>query len=292
MMKFAGVDSGTLIDQSAPMPEHHALAGEQAELLYSEIDRLPRPFRLPVVLCYFEGLTPDEAADRLRCPAGTVRSRLARACDKLRRGLTRRGAVLSAAALAAALDSKAAWASISAPLCNMTARAAADFVAGKSTAGAISISAMAMAQEVLSSMLFHKMKLVTLTLLFFGAIASGAGFVGQALGRQAGKPDLRQIVAASDDVSAKPAPGRMFVIGRVLDPQAQTGGECRYHGLRGAEAAGAPNKRGLETRADRHGAERLEWPVPGRCPAYLVSAPSPRRRHRPGAGLWCRLGRS
>ena len=35
-------------------------------------------FRLPVVLCYFEGLTLDEAARRLRWPAGTVRSRLAR----------------------------------------------------------------------------------------------------------------------------------------------------------------------------------------------------------------------
>ena len=33
----------------------------------------------------------------------------------------------------------------------MTARAAADFVSGKSTAGAISISAMALAQEVLNS---------------------------------------------------------------------------------------------------------------------------------------------
>ena len=60
----------------------------------TEINRLPRPFRLPIVLRYFEGLTLDEAAQRLRCPAGTVRSRLARACAKLRRGLTRRGVAL------------------------------------------------------------------------------------------------------------------------------------------------------------------------------------------------------
>ena len=38
------------------------VAREQAEALYSEIDRLARPFRLAVVLCYFEGLTLDEAA--------------------------------------------------------------------------------------------------------------------------------------------------------------------------------------------------------------------------------------
>ncbi len=99
-------------DQAVESPEavqavpadQAAMAREQAEALHREIDRLPGPFRLPVVLCYFEGLTLDEAAQRLRCPAGTVHSRLARARDKLRRGLTRRGVVLPAAALAAVLD--------------------------------------------------------------------------------------------------------------------------------------------------------------------------------------------
>ena len=48
--------------------EEPAIAREQAEALHDEIDRLPGAFRLPVVLCYFEGLTLDEAARRLRCP--------------------------------------------------------------------------------------------------------------------------------------------------------------------------------------------------------------------------------
>ena len=52
---------------------------EQAEALHEEIDRLPASSRLPVVLCYFEGLSLAEAARRLRCPAGTVHSRLVRA---------------------------------------------------------------------------------------------------------------------------------------------------------------------------------------------------------------------
>ena len=56
-------------------PEQTALASEEAEVLYSEVERLPGPFRLPIVLCYFEGLTIEQAAHRLRCPAGTVRSR-------------------------------------------------------------------------------------------------------------------------------------------------------------------------------------------------------------------------
>ena len=115
---------GTLVEPMVEPAERPVLAREQAEILHSEIDRLPGPFRLPVVLCYLEGLTLDEAARRLKCPAGTVRSRLARACDKLRRGLTRRGVVVSAAGLAAALSPRAASAAVSSPLCDMTTRAA------------------------------------------------------------------------------------------------------------------------------------------------------------------------
>ena len=88
----------------AALPADRAvLEGEQAEALHDEIDRLPASSRLPVVLCYFEGLTLAEAARRLRCPAGTVHSRLARAREKLRCGLIRRGVVLSTTAMAAAL---------------------------------------------------------------------------------------------------------------------------------------------------------------------------------------------
>ena len=76
---------------ATPSAEQAAIDREQAEALHVEIDRLPEAFRLPVVLCYFEGLTLDEAARRLRWPAGTLRSRLARAREKLRRGLARRG---------------------------------------------------------------------------------------------------------------------------------------------------------------------------------------------------------
>ncbi len=63
----------------APPADRRAIDREQAEALHEEIGRLPRAFRLPVVLCYFEGLTLDVAARRLRCPTGTLHSRLARA---------------------------------------------------------------------------------------------------------------------------------------------------------------------------------------------------------------------
>jgi hypothetical protein len=193
---------------------------EQAEALHDEVDRLPRTFRLPIVLCYFEGLTLDEAAHRLRWPAGTLRSRLARARDKLRRGLTRRGVVLSSAAMAAALSPRSTSASLSSPLCDATTQAASQFAAGQAVRGAVSISATALAQEVLRSMLFHKLRLTAMTVLLLGAVATGAGYLTHSL---AMKDEPRRTPAGPRAAAAaqpeRPAAGRMFVTGRVLDPQ-------------------------------------------------------------------------
>ena len=196
------------------------LAREQAEALHVEIDRLPDAFRLPLVLCYFEGLTVHEAARRLRCSHGTVRSRIARARDKLRRGLTRRGVVLPAAALTAVFDSKDASASVSSPLCDITTRAALKFAAGQ----AATPSAAALAREVLRSMLIRKLKLTALALLFLGTVATGAGYLTPAPAmkdepKKAPVGASSKVAAKTDDATPKPPLGRMFVVGRVLDPQ-------------------------------------------------------------------------
>jgi RNA polymerase sigma factor (sigma-70 family) len=218
VMRRCGPGSSAMVEPAFQPAEQPAIDREQAEALHEEIDRLPSSFRLPVVLCYFEGLTLDEAARLLGCPAGTVGSRLARAREKLRRGLARRGVVLSGAVVAAVLGSRPASASVASPLCDMTTKAALQFAAGRAASGACSASAMTLAQEVVRSMLLHKLRLTVVTLLVLGAIAGGARLAGQATVRQTGKPELSQIANKSDDANPKPAPGRMFVIGRVLDP--------------------------------------------------------------------------
>ena len=48
---------------------------------------LPAELRAVLDLAYFEGLSASESAARLGVPTGTVKSRLARALDQLRRGL-------------------------------------------------------------------------------------------------------------------------------------------------------------------------------------------------------------
>src|SRR5262245_8799354 len=76
---------------------------ELQTVLDDALHRLPEKYRAPVLLCYLEGLTHEEAAARIGCPVGTVRSRLARGRQRLRDGLARRGLTMSATAFAAAL---------------------------------------------------------------------------------------------------------------------------------------------------------------------------------------------
>ena len=60
-------------------------------VLHEEIDRLPERFRKPIVLCYLEEMTYQQAASHLRLSEGTTRGRLARARDMLRARLNERG---------------------------------------------------------------------------------------------------------------------------------------------------------------------------------------------------------
>ncbi len=68
-------------------------------VLDSELGRLPTRHREVLVLCVLEGVTAEEAAQRLGCPVGTVKSRLARGREKLRARLVRRGIAPALAAL-------------------------------------------------------------------------------------------------------------------------------------------------------------------------------------------------
>jgi RNA polymerase sigma factor (sigma-70 family) len=210
---------------------------ERSEALHGEIDRLPGAFRAPMVLCYFEGLTLDEAAHRLRWPVGTLRSRLARARDKLRRGLTRRGVAISTTALGAALAPRSASASVSPLLCDSTTKAAIHFAAGHAAGGALSAHAAAAAREVARTMLFHKFKAAAISLVLLAMIAAGTGYYAlnalagpgegalhpsrereRAVTPAAGALPLPDGRGSERRPSPDPAAARMSIVGRVIDP--------------------------------------------------------------------------
>lgn len=70
------------VDIPADTEPSTAERAEAIAILDEEIARLARAFSAPIVLCALEGLTHEQAAERLRCPVGTIRSRLARGRDR------------------------------------------------------------------------------------------------------------------------------------------------------------------------------------------------------------------
>ena len=170
---MSGPDHRPVVDSTIPSALAAVMASEQSQALHEEIDRLPRTFRSAIVLCYMEGLTVEEAAGRLRRPTGTVRSRMFRAREKLRRALTRRGIIVPTSGLATFLLPPSASASVTSALCEATAHVAVAFAAQEAAARSVSATKWTLAEEVLRSMAVQKLKFAVSTLLALGAIATG-----------------------------------------------------------------------------------------------------------------------
>ena len=113
-----------------------ALEDDLRPALHEEVARLPAKLRLPVVLCYLEGLTHAQAAVALRCGEATLRRRLAGARERLRLRLARRGFEPSAAALGGAL-AKEAGAAVPPVCAEATVRAAIRVAAGEAAAAVV-----------------------------------------------------------------------------------------------------------------------------------------------------------
>jgi RNA polymerase sigma factor (sigma-70 family) len=148
---------------------------ELAAALDEELWRLPDKYRLPLLLCHLEGHTNNEAAKRLGCPAGTLKSRLARGRQLLRARLRQRGLALPAAVLSVVLAEGAGAAGPSAGLLHGIVQAATLFAAGAETAGVVSGSASALATRMLQTMLISKLTMTALAVLALGLLGLGAG---------------------------------------------------------------------------------------------------------------------
>jgi RNA polymerase sigma factor (sigma-70 family) len=141
--------------------------------LHQEITRLPAKYRAPIVLCYLEGMTHDQAASELGWPVGTVRGRLARARDLLRNRLTHRGLTLSAGLVSAGSLPETGSAALTAALVEATVRAAL----GSTAAGVLSRTAALLLQAVIRNMaLVRSVKLAEPVLMIAVVAGTAAMF--------------------------------------------------------------------------------------------------------------------
>jgi RNA polymerase sigma factor (sigma-70 family) len=154
-----------------PAPED--LTWREVQLaLHAELNRLPESHREPVVLCYLEGKTQDEAAALLRVSRATVKKRLECARSLLRLRLARRG-LGSAAVLAVAVCPGTASATVPLSLADPTIRAAHLLAADQAVTSVISPAVNALTNGALKTMFANRFKVVLAVSVALTAIGLG-----------------------------------------------------------------------------------------------------------------------
>jgi RNA polymerase sigma factor (sigma-70 family) len=248
-----------MLAMAPPVPTHPRPEAqlELHSLVHEEIERLPERHRLPMVLCDLEGLTYEQAAARLRWTVPALRCRLARARQRLRERLTRRGVTGAAPGVMAAAASPvpAAW-----------ARAAV----AAATGGTTSAAALALSRVIIRGMLMTQLKLATSAGLAVLAVAT-VGILVVGAGRpEPPMPPMRGPIIAED---ARPPVAKDDAPDPELEPGARVAVRGRVVGPDGRPVAGATLRTAFVNPEDGPGPEASSGPD-GR---FRMAIPRPSR---------------
>jgi RNA polymerase sigma factor (sigma-70 family) len=253
-------------DGPAPSPSDLAVALEE------ELHRLPERHRVPLVLCYLEGMTNDQAAAALDCPRGSMAARLAQARERLRECLARRGFVAPAAGIAAALAAAGARAAVPLPLLDSTARAALWFAREEAcAAGVASSQAVGLARGALRATFLSRLKVAGALLLVVAVLGTGttlllkaappAGPLAQAAGPRPPEAGPQPAPAAGGGANAALRYGQAFIaLRRGVGDKDKLLADCLTMPL-DAHAREVVSKAGYALQMMRRGAElpRCDW---------------------------------
>ncbi len=194
-----------------------ALRGERPDTemlatLHEEIDRLPEKHRVPLVLCYLEGQSYEEAGKILQLPPATIRGRLVRAKEALSARLTRRGVTGTVAALAL-LTPATTRAAVPEAWAKSTVKAA---LGGSSSAAAVAWSSALMNAGTVATV--AKVALVAAAMIGVGLVAFNRPDEPKTPANPpapAAAPQVAKEVAKPD-----PKPAEMVEVkGRVVSPR-------------------------------------------------------------------------
>jgi RNA polymerase sigma factor (sigma-70 family) len=213
---------GEGLEMAAKKPRSDAADAEIGAIVHEEVNRLPEQYRAPIVLCYMEGRTRQEAASTLRLSEGAIKGRLERARDLLHKRLARRGVTCSAALLAAAagVDAVSATgvvaAAVPAALAHATLRAALLAAAGKTAAGTISGPVAVLTQQVLQTMVITPRQVASVVMAIV-LLGISAGMIAQQV---FGESKVAPAAAPLDPVAARKRHGPAIDLLLDLPPAA------------------------------------------------------------------------
>src|SRR5262245_40607704 len=149
---------------------------ELRAVLDEELERLPERYRAPLILCYLEGKTRDEAAQQLGAKPGALHGLLDRGRKLLRDRLSKRGLPLSAALFATALAESATRAALAPAVAVASARAALALVRGETIGdGLIGSQVLTLVTEASQAMFMTKLKVGAALVVAAGILTSVVG---------------------------------------------------------------------------------------------------------------------
>jgi cobalt-zinc-cadmium efflux system membrane fusion protein len=194
-----------LRDLRAAAP-HGRVGSDFGPALDEELSRLPDRYRIPLVLCYLEGKSTEEAARQIGCPRGTVLSRMARGREQLRRRLVQRGLAAPAVLTLAIPWEESAPTAVPPALAQSTIQAARAFIAGEAIGRSISAHAAALAKGAMHTMLLTKLWNGAAVLLTASVLIAVTGrLVQQARAGTGGEEPRPELMPGNTDAIRLPA---------------------------------------------------------------------------------------